>query len=121
MAKSELGQKLVGAVAVGSGDYSTAMIANVVNQAVNQSYGRNDELESDSWGLENMAAAGYDPRELIVVMQVLKKASGGGGRGPDIFASHPDPDHRIEVIKSYLQKRWPSGMPSNLSRGERLR
>lgn len=106
-AKGELGQSLVGAVTVGAGDYSAGQIANMVNNAVQLKYGREDELQSDSWGLEALVAAGYDPNEMINVMQVLKRASGGGGRSPEIFASHPNPDQRIEEIRSYIKQRWP--------------
>jgi beta-barrel assembly-enhancing protease len=106
MAKGELGQSLVGAVTVGAGDYTAGQLANMVNQMVQMRYSREDESESDGWGLENMVAAGYDPRAMIRVMQILKEASGGSG-GSDIFASHPNPDLRIEQIKAYIAKRWP--------------
>lgn len=106
MAKGQLGQSLVGAVTVGAGDYTAGQLANMVNQMVQMKYSREDESESDGWGLENMSAAGYDPRAMIRVMQILKEAS-GGGRGNDIFASHPNPDLRIEQIKAYIAKRWP--------------
>lgn len=106
-AKGELGQSLVGAVTVGAGDYSAGQIAGVVNGAIQMKYGRQDELESDGWGLEAMVAAGYDPNEMVKVMEVLKRASGGGSRGNDIFASHPNPDQRIKEIRSYIKQRWP--------------
>ncbi len=106
MAKGQLGQQLVGAVTVGAGDYTAGQLANAVNQMIQMKYGREDELQSDNWGLENMYAAGYDPREMVRVMEILKRASGGGGSGPSIFATHPNPDQRIEEIKAYIAKRW---------------
>ena len=112
MAKSELGQSLVGAVAVGSGDQSAARIAQAVNQMIQLKYGRQDESQSDKWGLENMSAAGYDPRQMIRVMEILKESTGGGGRGPDIFASHPNPDQRIVDIKEYIKARWHDNPPT---------
>ncbi len=109
MAKGQLGQQLVGAVTVGAGDYTAGQLANAVNQMVQMKYGRQDELQSDSWGLENMFAAGYNPREMVKVMEILKRASGGAGSGPSIFASHPNPDLRIQEIKQYIDKRWGKG------------
>jgi predicted Zn-dependent protease len=109
MAKGQLGQALVGAVTVGAGDYTAGQLAGMVNGMIQMKYGREDELESDNWGLENMFAAGYDPREMIRVMEILKSASGGGG-GPSIFSTHPNPDLRIEEIKSHIAKRWPAGV-----------
>ncbi len=113
MAKSKLGQGLVGAVASGTGDQTATQIAHMVNQMTQLKYGREDESESDTWGLENMMAAGLDPVEMVRVMQILKEASGGRS-GSSLFASHPNPDKRIEDIKAYLEdlkKKLPNGLP----------
>jgi predicted Zn-dependent protease len=120
MAKGQLGQGLVGAVVAGSGDYTAGQVANAVSQMITLKYGREDELQSDHWGLYNMIEAGYDPREMVNVMEVLKKAGGGGGRAA-VFSSHPDPDARIVAIKQYVAKQYPKGIPRELSTGERLR
>ncbi|MGC4034300.1 MAG: M48 family metalloprotease [Tepidisphaeraceae bacterium] len=79
-------------------------------------YGRGDELESDAWGLDTMVAAGFDPSQMLAVMQTLKEASGSNS-GPSIFSTHPDPDARIEKIKAYLNEKYPNGVPSNLTGG----
>lgn len=107
MAKSNLGQSLVIAVATGAGDGSGSsqpmMVAAVVNQMMQLRYGRADESEADTWGIKLMSQVGYDPRAMIDVMEILKAAGGGGG-GPELFQSHPNPDLRIKQIKEYLQK-----------------
>ena len=120
MAKGQLGQGLVGAVVAGSGDYSAGQVASMVNGMITLKYGRSDELQSDNWGLYNMIAAGFDPREMVNVMEVLKKAGGGGGRS-QIFSSHPDPDARIVAIKEYVANQYPNGIPRQLTQGARLR
>jgi predicted Zn-dependent protease len=123
MAKADLGQSLVGAVAVGaSGDgsgYGAAQAAQVVNQIVQMRYGRDQELESDSYGVAYMVKAGYDPNEMIQVMEVLKKASGGGGR-PEFMSTHPDPGNRAEQIRAYVQQHFPNGT-GTLTKGRSLR
>src|SRR5687768_6504547 len=58
LAKQQLTQGLVGALVVGSGDYTTAQIGQVVGNMINMSYGRDDELESDALGIRIMAEAG---------------------------------------------------------------
>ena len=121
MAKSQLGQSLAMAAGVGAGSYDAARMAQMVNQMIQLRYSRQDELESDNYGLAYMRQAGYDPSAMIRVMEILKKASGGGGRGPDVLATHPDPDARIQYIKEYLQKEFPNGVPENLRRGRPLR
>src|SRR5262245_802157 len=65
LAKQQLTQGLLGALVVGSGDYSAAQIGQVVGSLINMSYGRDDELESDALGIRIMAEGGYDPRALI--------------------------------------------------------
>ena len=103
LAKQQLTQNLIGAVAVGSGSYDTAQLAQLAGGLINMKYGRDDELESDRLGLRLMREAGYDPRAMISVMEKLEKAS-GGGRQPEFASTHPSPANRIERIKQELQK-----------------
>lgn len=103
LAKQQLMQGLLGALVVGSGDYTTAQIGQVVGAMINMSYGREDELESDAFGVRIMAEAGYDPRALIRVMEVLAKAS-GGSRQPEFFSTHPAPENRAARIKEEIAK-----------------
>lgn len=112
MAKSQLGQFMIFAVGTAASDQgginnNSAMIAAMVNQMIQLRYSRGDETEADQWGLKLMTQSGYNPYAMIEVMEILKKA-GGGGRGPEMFATHPDPDLRIEQIKEYLKSHPPS-------------
>jgi len=120
MAKAQLTQGLIGAVAVGASDpdnpragAGAAMIAQFVGSMVNMKYGRDDELESDKWGVELMTRAGYDPRAQIRVMEILREA-GGGGRTPEFMSTHPDPGNRIERIQVLIAEMFPNGVPENL-------
>jgi predicted Zn-dependent protease len=65
--------------------------------------GRNDELESDELGVLFMINAGYDPNEMIGVMNILKSAA-GPGRLPEFQSTHPDPENRIDKIKKTIRK-----------------
>jgi beta-barrel assembly-enhancing protease len=103
LAKQQLTQSLIGAVAIGSGSYETAQLAQLAGSLVNMKHGREDELESDSLGLRLMREAGYDPRAMISVMQKLEKAS-GGSRQPEFASTHPNPGNRIARIKEQLEK-----------------
>lgn len=113
MAKQELTQGLVGAAGVAGGDINSAQMAQMIGSMVNMKYGRNDELESDRWGIELMVKAGYDPYAMIGVMKILKRA-GGAGKQPEIFSTHPDPGNRIEQIKKHIQSSFSSNLPSDL-------
>ena len=55
---------------------------------INMKYGREDELESDALGLRIVLEAGYDPRSMAGVMEVLAKAS-GGSKQPEFASTHP--------------------------------
>lgn len=125
MAKGKLGQSIVGAVAVGASDdqrkgQMAAMAAMMANQMLQLHYSRDDELQADSLGLRYMSQTGYTPGAMLKVMEILKRASGGGGRGPSFMQTHPDPDARIAQIKDYLQKQYPAGVPTDLSEGKPL-
>lgn len=103
LAKQQLTQQLIGAVIIGSGSYDTAQLAQLAGSLINMKHGRADEIESDTLGLRLMREAGYDPRAMITVMQVLEKAS-GGSRQPEFASTHPSPANRIEKIKEHLEK-----------------
>lgn len=101
IAKSELTNGLIGAVGVASGDRNTTQAAAVIGSLVNMQYGRDDELESDTLGVCLMIQAGYDPNGLLQVMEVLAQA--GGGRQPEFFSTHPNPDNRLQAIEQRIQ------------------
>lgn len=65
--------------------------------------GRGDELESDDLGVLFMIQAGYDPYEMIRVMEILKDA-GGPNSAPEFQSTHPDPANRIEKIKEAIER-----------------
>jgi len=101
MAKQGLTQGILSGVAVGF-DPSTAQGAAAIANVLNMSYGRNDELESDFLGVQIMANAGYNPYELIGVMEILKAAA-GPNKTPERMSTHPDPENRIEKIKEAIE------------------
>lgn len=65
--------------------------------------GRGDELESDELGVLLMIQSGYDPYEMIKVMEILKAAA-GPNRVPEFQSTHPDPENRIGKIKEAIEK-----------------
>jgi predicted Zn-dependent protease len=117
IAKQELTQGLTGALVLSTYDPSnpasanTAEIARVVGSLINMKYGREDELESDKLGVQFIGDAGYDPRALIRVMEILDEAS-GGQRPPEFQSTHPSPENRIARIKEAIQQKFPDGVPT---------
>jgi len=121
LAKAQLTQGLTGAAVIATYDPSnpssrnSAAVAAAIGQLVNMRYGREDELESDRWGVRLTAEAGYDPRSMIGVMEVLAEASKGRAP-PEFFSSHPNPDRRIERIREAIEEMYPNGLPNGLKR-----
>ena len=104
MAKSGFIQGLVQSVMIGSGgDPSMANIANMIGQYTSMKYGRDQELESDDYGVYIMMESGYNALELIKVMDILEEASGGSGR-PEFQSTHPSPENRRAQIQAAYDK-----------------
>lgn len=113
MAQSQLFQGLAAAGGVAGGDAQSAQMAQAVAQMVQMKYGRDDELESDKWGVRLTEMAGYDPRAMIGVMEVLDRASRGQSP-PEFLSTHPKPANRVEYIKKVIASEFPDGVPSGL-------
>ena len=114
MAKGKLTQGLIGAAGVAGGGQSSQNAAAMVGNLINKSYGRNDELESDRWGIELMVLIGYDPTHMLGVMDILEKSTGGAGGQPEFMSTHPKPANRKAYIKQILDERFPGGLPPGL-------
>lgn len=78
-------------------------LVNGIGQNVLLGNGRDDELESDKLGVLFMINSGYNPQEMIGVMQILKNAA-GPNRTPEFQSTHPDPDNRIEKIQEAIEE-----------------
>ena len=115
LAKAQLTRGLIGAAVIGTGDYTTAQIGQMVGSLINMRYGRDDELEADALGVRILAEGGYDPRAMIGVMETLAKAS-SGSRQPEFFSTHPHPENRQTRIREEIAKRFPSGVPQGLKK-----
>ncbi|QDS85988.1 MULTISPECIES: M48 family metalloprotease [Rosistilla] len=113
LAKQKLTSGLVGAAGVAGGDISSAQLAQAIGQMLNMKYGRDDELESDRWGVLLTAQAGYDPRAMLGVMQILDEASGSNGP-PEMMSTHPKPANRQAYIQEVLRSVFPNGIPEGL-------
>jgi len=119
LAKSQLTEELTGAAFLASYDPNnprsreTAAVAAAIGKLVNLRFGRKDELQADEWGVKLTAIAGYDPRAMLGVMEILEAASHGRAP-PEFFSTHPNPEHRLERIEDLIAKEFPDGVPKGL-------
>jgi beta-barrel assembly-enhancing protease len=108
IAKAKLTEGLTGAAVIATYDpenpasAGSAQVAALIGQLINLKFGRDDELESDFLGVCFMNDTGYDPNELVSVMQILA-ASRQGEQPPEFFSTHPNPESRVQRIQDAIQ------------------
>jgi len=94
------GALLATAVATQGGNYSGLAVgaAGLGAQLINQRHGREAELESDFFGMQYMARAGYDPQAAVSLQQTFVRLSEGQASQSwlaGLFASHPPSAERV--------------------------
>lgn len=115
MADQQFWQGIAAAGGVVGGDQQSAQLAQAVAQLAQMKYGREDELQSDQWGVRLTSMAGYDPRSMIGVMEVLDRASQGQSP-PEFLSTHPKPANRVAYIKELIATEFPNGVPDGLEK-----
>lgn len=94
---------LIAGAATGSGDIM--MMASTVSQALMAGYSRSDEREADEQGFFLTNKVGYNPYSTLVTTQKLEDLSAAQGNpGYGLFASHPEPEKRVERTQKALAK-----------------
>jgi predicted Zn-dependent protease len=64
-------------------------------------FSRTAESQADLMGSHIMAEAGYDPMQLA---SFFEKLNAEGGRAPQFFSDHPNPDNREKAIAQEAQR-----------------
>ncbi len=109
-----LGALQIGA-AVGGADETLAGLvlggAGVGSQLVQTRYGRDQELQSDLYGMRYMKAAGYDVRGAVTLQETFVRLSQGQNPGwlQGLFASHPPSPERVARNKETAQQLGAGG------------
>ena len=73
-------------------------IDDITSTLVNSGYSRNAEKEADLAAVGILKAAGYDPKALVRMLQVMEGRLKPGG--PDFAKTHPDSEVRIASIQA---------------------
>lgn len=94
------GAIMVTAIAASDSDFGNYIVggARLGAQLVTHRYGRSAELESDYYGIQYMAKAGYDPRAAISLQETFVELSAGRESSwvNGLFASHPPSQERVD-------------------------
>lgn len=85
-------------------------VAGALAMGASARYGRDNELEADKYGMDIMAAAGYDVNGAVELQRTFVRLS--EGRQSDIFsnffASHPPSQDRVDKNQNRVD-RFPKG------------
>ncbi|MEM7230046.1 MAG: M48 family metalloprotease [Planctomycetota bacterium] len=77
------------------------MAANMASSGYQLKFGRDQEAESDRLGVKYLVLAGYTPRGMFEVLNVLREAS-EGARQPEFMSTHPHPETRMRIVTELL-------------------
>ena len=106
-----LGVSLAGAVASNT-DYGDLVRSGSKLGAATwmASYGREDELEADEYGMLYISRAGYDPQGAVELQRTFVRLSEGRNPGfaEGLFASHPPSQQRVDA-NMRIASELPSG------------
>jgi predicted Zn-dependent protease len=64
-------------------------------------FSRKHESESDLFGIDLMARAGFDPRQSVDLWQNMAAAN-GGNTAPEFMSTHPNPENRIIKLQDRM-------------------
>jgi predicted Zn-dependent protease len=78
-------------------------MAGITDTLLTLRYSRKDEDQADAEGLQDMVAAGYNPRGMLDLFHTLQEASGSGG-GPSFLADHPLTKTRIQHTQERIDR-----------------
>ena len=81
-------------------DVFTQSIGDIVNTMVVSGYSQKQEFEADGKALSLMAASGYDPNGLMLMLRTLEKNYTPSGSG--FGKTHPSPSDRIKNAEKLL-------------------
>lgn len=79
-------------------------------QLTSAKYSRSNELESDEYGMEYMAKAGYDLTAAVELQEIFLRLSNQGKRSwlDGLFASHPPSQERVQKNKEHVSQLSPT-------------
>jgi predicted Zn-dependent protease len=110
---TQIGMDLALSVAGQKASRGAMGIASIGSQLLSLNYSREQEMEADTFGLDYMTRASYDPAAMIEVIEMLERQN--EVRPIEFFSSHPNPANR----KDNVQKQMSTNIyPTDLRTGD---
>jgi predicted Zn-dependent protease len=108
LTKGLVANGLLGLLGAVLGNAGSARAAQVAAQALAGGYmlkfSRDDEREADRVGARIMRQAGWDARQMVAFMEILRRQHGSDPGSVEVFlSSHPGPAERAELLRAELR------------------
>jgi beta-barrel assembly-enhancing protease len=123
MSKASLTNMVVGSVSAVAGVMAEGLgqvagaLGNIGAGALLASYSRDNEREADGLGMEYMVKAGYSPKGMVGLMEMLRGLSKSKpGAIEMMFATHPMSDERYQTAVETSQVQYASSQNLPLHR-----
>jgi predicted Zn-dependent protease len=82
--------------------YDAYNASDFMNGLYTLKFSRGDETQADEGGFDLMTKAGYNPKGMADVFQMLADAQRGGS-DPEFFSDHPSDRHRVDRIDARIK------------------
>jgi predicted Zn-dependent protease len=108
LTKTLIANGLLGLLGAVLGNDSSARAAQLAAQLLAGGYmlkfSRDDEREADRVGAQILRRAGWDAREMIAFMEMLRRQQGRDPGSVEVFlSSHPGPGERADLLRAELR------------------
>ncbi len=97
------GYMLIQAAAIGTGSGRFASGVNFALTSLFMAFSQEDELQADKLGVKYMKKAGYDPKEMVKVLEILRKNQEKEPLRPySYWQTHPHIPQRIAAVNQEI-------------------
>jgi predicted Zn-dependent protease len=99
-----LGSMVIAATVGGDAGMAAMTAAQAAAQQSKLRFSRQNELEADRIGIQNLVEAGMDPSSASVMFERMQRAARYSRRPPEFLLTHPVTERRIAYARSQAQK-----------------
>lgn len=107
MITRQMGMQTIADIILGENPRAAAsMVTQLFSSGIAARFSRVQEREADQMGMEMLYRAGYPPEAMVSFMNKLlayDQQQGGGSHALPIFATHPSPEERVQLLQTLMQ------------------
>ena len=108
MITRQMGMQTLADIILGENPRAAAsMVTQLFSSGIAARFSRVQEREADQMGMDILYRAGYQPEAMVSFMNKLlayDQQQGGGSHALPIFATHPSPEERVQLLQALMQR-----------------